>query len=85
MNREDTFEDDRVFIAGKDCTKCNKLSHCHNNDLICRKRYNDLKRWLQSAKEWFADIDKSNTHLIHENQLLKAKLFELIDTISEIQ
>lgn len=29
-----------------ECEKCNKFSHCNNNELVCRTRYNEI--WRQS-------------------------------------
>lgn len=32
------------------CNKCNKFSHCNNNDLICVERYDKLWTALQIIK-----------------------------------
>lgn len=40
-----------IMIDGKDCTKCSKLSHCNNNNLICRSRYYAVKEQLQRKEQ----------------------------------
>lgn len=43
----------------KKCEKCNKFSHCNNNDLICKSKYGTLKQALNMieaiAKEKYLD------------------------------
>ena len=31
------------MIYCKDCARCNKFSHCNNNNLICVERYRELE------------------------------------------
>lgn len=42
---------DKIMIAGKDCTNCLTVTHCINNDLICRRRYYEIIQQLQAEKQ----------------------------------
>lgn len=41
------------------CLKCNKFSHCNNNDLICISRYRAKERKIEDLK---SELNK--THLL---------------------
>jgi hypothetical protein len=44
----------------KECQKCNKFSHCNNNDLFCQKF---ITQELQTAKEENEKLNKLHAFL----------------------
>lgn len=48
------------------CLKCNKFSHCNNNDLICISRYRAKQRECESQKQRLEYYIKKTTQLLDD-------------------
>lgn len=65
------------------CEKCNKFSHCNNNDLICISKY---KTKEQECEELTSQRDKfefGNNILEHERNNYKQALEEIEHQVTE--
>lgn len=39
------------------CEKCNKFSHCNNNELICISKYEEKEQECEELKQWKKDAE----------------------------
>lgn len=74
---------ERIFILDKDCTDCNRVSHCNNNNLICRERYNILKQSYDTLRTSLGYADEIAS-LWTENEKYVSVLKEIKDIAEQI-
>ena len=73
------------------CEKCNKFSHCNNNDLICISKYKAKEQECEELKEdrerWKSNFNgkvSAIEELLHQLDQLKAENEELKRIITKI-
>ena len=73
------------------CEKCNKFSHCDNNDLICISKYKAKEQECEELKEdrerWKSNFNgkvSAIEELLHQLDQLKAENEELRRSITKI-
>ena len=72
------------------CEKCNKFSHCNNNDLICISKYKAKEQECEELKEdrerWKSNFNgkvSAIEELLHQLDQLKAENEELRRSITK--
>lgn len=73
------------------CEKCNKFSHCNNNDLICISKYKTKEQEYEELKEdrerWKSNFNgkvSAIEELLQQLDQLKAKNIKISKTLTEI-
>lgn len=60
------------------CEKCNKFSHCNNNELICISRY-------RAKEQECEEINLTNEKLVAEKYALNEEILKLKQALDEIE
>ena len=55
-----------------ECEKCNRFSHCNNNELVCKSKYNEIYRQADTYKSKLEQIvEKCKKEIrVYRNTLL---------------
>ena len=60
------------------CEKCNRFSHCNNNELVCISKFNEVKYLLEESNSALLDIKNILDNSVYPNECDIYDIIELV-------